>query len=144
MTVARSLLWVLYKAFFDGVKCESGTFSKVAGKEIPKYYIFRTNIRGCRTTVRQKRYRRQPWSLRGMGQQAGRFRMEPDTEKITIRIPQRHLRALDFLVEIDDFPSRSEAIRASIRDLIYARLELVVDRMKKFEHHEQSVGSSKQ
>ncbi|HUV61269.1 MAG TPA: ribbon-helix-helix domain-containing protein [Thermoplasmata archaeon] len=67
--------------------------------------------------------------------------MEKESEKITIRIPERHLRALDFLVEIDDFPSRSEAIRAGIRDLIYSRLELVVDRMKKFEHAEQSLAT---
>lgn len=65
--------------------------------------------------------------------------MEADTEKITIRIPRRHLRALDFLVEIDDFPSRSEAIRAAIRDTIYARLELVVDKLNKFEHAEQTL-----
>ncbi|HIH01506.1 TPA: hypothetical protein HA259_05465 [Thermoplasmata archaeon] len=44
-------------------------------------------------------------------------------------------------MEIDDFPSRSEAIRAAIRDLIYSRLELVVDRMKKFEHAEQTLAS---
>lgn len=69
--------------------------------------------------------------------------MQPDSEKITIRIPQRHLRAIDYLVELDDFPSRSEAIRAAIRDLIYARLELVVDRMKKFEHAEQSLAAIK-
>jgi Arc/MetJ-type ribon-helix-helix transcriptional regulator len=69
--------------------------------------------------------------------------MEPETDKITIRISKRHLRALDFLVEIDDFPSRSEAIRASIRDLIYARLELVVDRIKKFEHAEQTLAAVK-
>ncbi len=69
--------------------------------------------------------------------------MEPDNEKITIRIPQKHLRAIDFLVETDDFPSRSEAIRAAIRDLIYARLELVVDRMKKLEHAEQSLAAIK-
>ena len=69
--------------------------------------------------------------------------MEPDTEKITIRIPKKHLKALDFLVETDDFPSRSEAIRAAIRDLIYARLELVVDRMKKFEHAEQALADIK-
>jgi len=69
--------------------------------------------------------------------------MEPDTEKITIRIPKRHLKALDFLVEIDDFPSRSEAIRAAIRDLIYARLELVVDRIKKFEHAEQTLAEAR-
>jgi len=69
--------------------------------------------------------------------------MEPETDKITIRISKRHLRALDFLVEIDDFPSRSEAIRAAIRDLIYARLELVVDRIKKFEHAEQTLAAVK-
>jgi len=69
--------------------------------------------------------------------------MEPDTEKVTIRIPKRHLKGLDFLVEIDDFPSRSEAIRAAIRDLIYARLELVVDRMKKFENAEQALAEIK-
>jgi Arc/MetJ-type ribon-helix-helix transcriptional regulator len=69
--------------------------------------------------------------------------MTHESEKITIRIPERHLRALDFLVEIDDFPSRSEAIRAGIRDLIYARLELVVDRMKKFEHAEQALAAIK-
>ena len=69
--------------------------------------------------------------------------MEPDTEKITIRIPRKHLKALDFLVETDDFPSRSEAIRAAIRDLIYARLELVVDRLKKFENAEQALADIK-
>jgi Arc/MetJ-type ribon-helix-helix transcriptional regulator len=69
--------------------------------------------------------------------------MEPDTEKITIRIPRKHLKALDFLVETDDFPSRSEAIRAAIRDLIYARLELVVDRLKKFESAEQTLADIK-
>lgn len=67
--------------------------------------------------------------------------MDRESEKITIRIPERHLRALDFLVEIDDFPTRSEAIRAAIRDLIYSRLELVVDRMKKFEHAEQTLAT---
>lgn len=69
--------------------------------------------------------------------------MEPDTEKITIRIPRRHLRALDFLVEIDDFPSRSEAIRAAIRDTIYARLELVVDKLNRLEHAEQTLAAVK-
>jgi Arc/MetJ-type ribon-helix-helix transcriptional regulator len=70
--------------------------------------------------------------------------MQPDTEKITIRIPDRHLRAIDFLVQIDDFPSRSEAIRVAIRDLIYARTELVMDRMKKLEHAEQVLAEMKQ
>jgi Arc/MetJ-type ribon-helix-helix transcriptional regulator len=102
-----------------------------------KYYIFPIYIRDCPTPVRHKRYKGRHEETA----EAGRFTTEPDTEKITIRIPQRHLRALEFLVEIDDFPSRSEAIRAAIRDLIYARLELVVDRMKKFEHAEQSLAA---
>jgi Arc/MetJ-type ribon-helix-helix transcriptional regulator len=98
------------------------------------------DIRNCPTLVRQKRYKRR----RGeSGKTAGRSSMEPETDKITIRISKRHLRALDFLVEIDDFPSRSEAIRAAIRDLIYARLELVVDRIKKFEHAEQTLAAVK-
>ncbi|HUS56752.1 MAG TPA: ribbon-helix-helix domain-containing protein [Thermoplasmata archaeon] len=67
--------------------------------------------------------------------------MDREREKITIRMPERHLRALDFLVEIDDFPSRSEAIRAAIRDLIYTRMDLVIDRMKKFEHAEQTLAA---
>ncbi len=39
---------------------------------------------------------------------------EGDLEKVTLRIPSRHIRALDFLVQVDDFPSRSEAIRAAM------------------------------
>ena len=58
-------------------------------------------------------------------------RVNEDSEKITLRLPKRFLRALDFLVEMDDFPSRSEAVRAAIRDLVYARVELVGDRLKK-------------
>jgi Arc/MetJ-type ribon-helix-helix transcriptional regulator len=69
--------------------------------------------------------------------------MDRESEKITIRMPERHLRALDFLVEIDDFPSRSEAIRAAIRDLIYTRMDVVMDRMKKFEQAEQTLAAMK-
>ena len=29
--------------------------------------------------------------------------MKDDTEKITLRLPARYLKALDFLVEVDDF-----------------------------------------
>ena len=57
-------------------------------------------------------------------------------EKVTLRLPARHIRALDFLVQVDDFPSRSEAIRAAIRDFIYARVDLVADKMKKMEEAE--------
>ncbi|HYM39306.1 MAG TPA: ribbon-helix-helix domain-containing protein [Thermoplasmata archaeon] len=65
--------------------------------------------------------------------------MKDDTEKITLRLPQRYLKALDFLVEVDDFPNRSEAVRAAIRDLVYARVELVTDKLKRIQEAEKSL-----
>jgi Arc/MetJ-type ribon-helix-helix transcriptional regulator len=53
-------------------------------------------------------------------------------EKVTIRLPRRYLQRLDFLVRVDDFPSRSEAIRTAVRDMLYARLELVLEKQKRF------------
>lgn len=68
--------------------------------------------------------------------------MDGDNEKITIRIPRRYLRAIDFLVRADDFPSRSEAIRAAIRDMIYERVELVPEKLKKIQEAEQAVANA--
>jgi Arc/MetJ-type ribon-helix-helix transcriptional regulator len=65
--------------------------------------------------------------------------MPEDTEKITLRLPKRYLKALDFLVELDDFPTRSEAVRAAIRDLVYARVELVTDKLKKIQEAEKAL-----
>ena len=65
--------------------------------------------------------------------------MKDDTEKITLRLPKRYLKALDFLVEVDDFPNRSEAVRAAIRDLVYARVELVTDKLKRIREAEKSL-----
>jgi len=59
--------------------------------------------------------------------------MGDEDEKITVRVPRRFLEAIDFLVELDDFPSRSEAVRTAVRDMIYARVELVTDRIKKMQ-----------
>jgi Arc/MetJ-type ribon-helix-helix transcriptional regulator len=67
--------------------------------------------------------------------------MNEDSEKVTIRLPKRYLRALDFLVQLDDFPSRSEAIRESIRDMVYSRTELVMDRLEKMKKAEESLAS---
>lgn len=66
---------------------------------------------------------------------------ELELEKITIRLPVRYIRALDFLVMVDDFPSRSEAIRAAVRDMIYERLNLVMDKIKKLEEAEKALAS---
>ena len=57
--------------------------------------------------------------------------MEDEMDKVTIRLPRRYLRRLDFLVRVDDFPSRSEAIRTAVRDLLYERLDLVLEKQKR-------------
>ena len=62
-----------------------------------------------------------------------------ELEKITLRLPVRYIRALDFLVKADDFPSRSEAIRAAIRDFVYDRVDLVMDKVKKMEEAERTL-----
>ncbi len=67
--------------------------------------------------------------------------MKDDTEKITLRLPKRYLKALDVLVEVDDVPSRSEAVRAAIRDLVYARVELVTDKLKRIQEAEKSLAT---
>ena len=59
------------------------------------------------------------------------MRRMPTTEKITIRLPSRFVEALDLWVGVDDFPSRSEAIRTAVRDLVYLRSGLVTKKAKK-------------
>ncbi len=65
-------------------------------------------------------------------------------EKVTVRLPERYVRALDFLVKVDDFPSRSEAIRAAIRDFIYIRVDVVMDKVKKMEEAEKTLAAMEQ
>ena len=62
-----------------------------------------------------------------------------DGEKITVRIPKRFLETVDFLVNLDDFPSRSEAVRTAIRDMIYARVALVSERIKQIQAAEAAI-----
>ena len=65
--------------------------------------------------------------------------MSNDGEKITIRVPKRFLETIDFLVALDDFSSRSEAVRTAIRDMIYARVNLVSDRIKQIQSAEAAI-----
>ena len=65
--------------------------------------------------------------------------MGNDGDKITIRIPKRFLETIDFLVDLDDFPSRSEAVRTAIRDMIYARVALVSERIKQIQAAEAAI-----
>jgi Arc/MetJ-type ribon-helix-helix transcriptional regulator len=52
-------------------------------------------------------------------------------DKITIRLPKSFIRQLDFLVKIEDFSSRSEAIRTAVRDMLYNRIDLVMKKIEK-------------
>lgn len=62
--------------------------------------------------------------------------MEESPEKLTIRLPSRFVKALDFLVAVDDFPSRAEAIRAAVRDLVYGRIEMVPEKIRRIREAE--------
>ena len=79
----------------------------------------------CQTWVGQKRSSRHPGEVQ--------MKDEMETEKITVRLPKDYITALDFLVRTNDFPTRSEAIRTALRDLIYQRLDLVMDKTKKMQ-----------
>ncbi|RLF49138.1 MAG: hypothetical protein DRN20_02875 [Thermoplasmata archaeon] len=61
------------------------------------------------------------------------------TEKITIRLPVSYLRAIDVLVRVGDFPSRSEAIRYAVRDMIYERVDYVIEKIKRMEEAERLI-----
>jgi len=65
-----------------------------------------------------------------------------DSEKVTIRIPKRYLRAIDFLVRADDYTSRSEAIRAAIRDMVYERIVMVPEKLKKIQDAEIAIANA--
>lgn len=70
--------------------------------------------------------------------------MRERTEKVTIRLTEKQLRAIDFLVRVEDFPSRSEAIRTAIRDLIYMRTPLVLERVKEIRNMEEVMAEAEQ
>ncbi|MEE8198419.1 MAG: ribbon-helix-helix domain-containing protein [Thermoplasmata archaeon] len=61
---------------------------------------------------------------------------------MTIRLPKRFIKALDFLVAVDDFPSRAEAIRAAVRDLVYTRIDLVPEKAKRIRDAELALEES--
>lgn len=42
-------------------------------------------------------------------------------QRVTLRVPEQQLQMLDALVELGDFPTVSEAIRAGVRDMVEKR-----------------------
>jgi Arc/MetJ-type ribon-helix-helix transcriptional regulator len=65
--------------------------------------------------------------------------LKQGTVKLTVRIPERFVKAMDYLIEIQDMPSRSEVIRAAIRDFVYERVEIAKEKMKKIQEAERSI-----
>jgi Arc/MetJ-type ribon-helix-helix transcriptional regulator len=61
------------------------------------------------------------------------------TEKITIRLPKKFLKKIDWLVKVDHFPTRSEAIRVAVRDMLYTHAESVPDKVSKTQRIEGAI-----
>lgn len=66
-----------------------------------------------------------------------------ENEKITIRLPKSFLDRVDFLVEMDDFTSRSEAIRTAVRDLIYYRAEFVLEKSDRLDEIDMKIANAR-
>jgi len=50
-----------------------------------------------------------------------------NTEKITIRLPEKYMRWMEFLVEFDDSPSKTAIIHDALRDYLYDRVKYVME-----------------
>lgn len=51
-------------------------------------------------------------------------------ERVTIRLPRQQIEMLQLMVDVGDYPSVSEAIRAAIRKLVDERADRVMERLK--------------
>ena len=54
------------------------------------------------------------------------------------KIPIRYLKSIDFLIELDHFESRSQAIQTSVRDMLYKRIPEMLDVMEKMKKIDES------
>ncbi|MFO8077658.1 MAG: ribbon-helix-helix domain-containing protein [Thermoplasmatota archaeon] len=54
-----------------------------------------------------------------------------DTQRITVRLPQRDLHSIDLFIRAGEFSSRSEVIRHAVNDFIKAYAQEVIDKAKK-------------
>ena len=44
-------------------------------------------------------------------------------ERVTLRIPKQQIEEVEQMVEMGEFPNRSEAIRAAVRDMLNEQLD---------------------
>jgi Arc/MetJ-type ribon-helix-helix transcriptional regulator len=54
-----------------------------------------------------------------------------DTQRITVRLPQRDLHSIDLFIRAGEFSSRSEVIRHAVNDFIKVYAQEVIDKAKK-------------
>ncbi len=59
-----------------------------------------------------------------------------NTEKITIRLPERYMRWMEFLVEMDDSPSKTAIIHEALRNYLYDRMTYAMDKAREIEEAE--------
>ncbi|MDI6888915.1 MAG: ribbon-helix-helix domain-containing protein [Methanocellales archaeon] len=52
-------------------------------------------------------------------------------ERITIRLPEQQIKMIDLMVDAGEFPSKSEAIRAAVRNLVDDRSDKLLDIIEK-------------
>ncbi len=53
-------------------------------------------------------------------------------ERVTLRLPKQQVDLLNTLVSTGEFPSKSEAIRAAVRDLVDNRYDKLLTRKERF------------
>ena len=64
--------------------------------------------------------------------QPNRVRKKPmDTQRITVRLPQRDLHSIDLFIRAGEFSSRSEVIRHAVNDFIKGYAQEVIDKAEK-------------
>ena len=54
-----------------------------------------------------------------------------DTQRITVRLPNTHIHAIDLFIRAGEFSSRSEVIRHAVNDFIKAYAQEVIDKANK-------------
>lgn len=59
-----------------------------------------------------------------------------ETEKITIRLPRKYMRWMEFLVEMDDSPSKTAIIHVALRNYLYDRMTYAMDKAREIEEAE--------
>ncbi len=57
-------------------------------------------------------------------------------ERVTIRLPKQQIEQIDMLVKVGEFSSRSDVLRTAVKELLYAKIEKVMEhaeKLKKFQ-----------